>query len=131
MLQVIRTTPYPPDAYAFLQRGLEFSSKRIHGEQPSDDTESSRHISGAELACGLRDMAILEYGLLARFVLLQWRIQRTRDFGEMVFALINAGLMRKTDEDSVVDFDEVYDFATAFPNELVLTAFPADCHEQD
>lgn len=129
--QVIRTTPYPAEAFEFLERGLEFSAKRVHGERTAEAADASRHVSGAELAAGLRDFAILEYGLLARFVLARWRIQRTRDFGEMVFALVNADLMKKTDDDRVTDFDEVYDFDAAFPTELTLTTFPADCHGQD
>ncbi len=129
--QALRSTPYPAEAFAFLQRGLAFSAKRIHGDPQPDQTAGSRHISGAQLAEGLRDYAIEEYGLLARFMLGRWRITRTRDFGEMVYALIEARDMSKNDTDSITDFDAVYDFETAFPAELAFSSLPAECHGQD
>lgn len=131
MLQAIRSTPYPPEAFRFLENGLAFTAKRIHGDPQPGQSAGSRHISGAQLAEGLRDFAVEEYGLLARFVLARWRITRTRDFGEMVFALVDANLMSKTDTDSITDFNLVYDFETAFPSELTFTALPPDCHGQD
>lgn len=129
--QAILSTPYPPEAYRFLENGLSFTAKRIHGESGGEQSQDSRHISGAQLSEGLREYALQEYGLFARFVLERWRITRTRDFGEMVYAMIEAEIMRKTDDDAITDFDGVYDFASAFPFELTFSALPADCHGQD
>lgn len=129
--QAIRATPYPAEAYRFLENGLAFSTKRVHGDPHPDQPKGSRHISGAQLAEGLRDFAIQEYGLFSRFLLERWRITRTRDFGEMVFALIDAGLLSKTESDTLADFNDVYDFKTAFPAELLLSPLPSDCHGQD
>lgn len=64
-------------------------------------------------------------------MLARWRITRTRDFGEMVYALIEAQDMSKNDTDSITDFDAVYDFETAFPAELAFSSLPAECHGQD
>jgi uncharacterized repeat protein (TIGR04138 family) len=36
------------------------------------------------------------------------------DFGRIVFAMIDAGMMRKTDEDDLADFDNVFEFDEAF-----------------
>ena len=52
-------------------------------------------------------------GLLARTVFRMWGINRTDDFGELVFNLVEAGLMSKTDEDSRKDFHAVYDLDEA------------------
>jgi uncharacterized repeat protein (TIGR04138 family) len=43
-----------------------------------------------------------------------WGIHRCEDIGHMVFNLIGAGIFGKTEEDSMEDFKEVYDFREAF-----------------
>lgn len=103
---------YPPAAYLFIQEGLRYTCDRLHEDSTVED--ASRHVSGQELCLGLRDYAITEYGLLARTVLRSWGIERTRDFGVLVFAMVEAGLLRKTEEDSIEDFDAAYDFDEAF-----------------
>lgn len=81
----------------------------------SGDTEDeSRHVSGQQLCVGLRDFAIVQFGALARTVLERWGVRKTEDFGKIVFAMIDAGLMRKTDEDTLEDFRDVYEFEEAF-----------------
>ena len=47
-------------------------------------------------------------------VLGRWGVRTTRDFGEIVFALLGAGLLGKTEEDKIEDFDDLYDFDAAF-----------------
>ncbi len=111
--------PYPPEAFAFVQEGLRATVERIEerkGRVP--ELEADRHISGRQLCIGLRDFAIDQFGLLARTVLEHWRIRRTEDFGRIVFALVDAGLMRKTDSDSIDDFATVYDFDEVFGRTL-------------
>jgi uncharacterized repeat protein (TIGR04138 family) len=41
-------------------------------------------------------------------------VHRTRDFGEMVYLMIEIELMGRQESDSIEDFDDVYDFNTAF-----------------
>jgi uncharacterized repeat protein (TIGR04138 family) len=72
------------------------------------------HISGQELCYGLRDLAIERWGLLAPVVLAAWGIRSTRDFGRMVFALVDNHLLQKQPDDCIEDFDDVYDFRAAF-----------------
>ncbi len=91
---------YHVDGFAFLLAGLETTATRRHGPRRG---KGSRHISGRELSLGLRDIALD-----------RWGIRRTRDFGEMVFLLIGAGLLGKQPSDRIEDFDDVYDFAAAF-----------------
>ena len=43
-----------------------------------------------------------------------WGVRQTRDFGEIVFSLVGAGLLGKTDEDSIEDFESIYDFDEVF-----------------
>jgi len=102
---------YTPAAYEFLHQGLESTVNDLFG-----DSESStpRHVSGGQLCEGLRDLAIERWGPLARTVLSGWNIRSTRDFGEMVFFLIELGLMGRQDSDRIEDFDDVFDFDQAF-----------------
>ena len=130
---MLRSTKYPPAAFAFVQQGLDYTVRRAHGEPKTeprgplagataeeDGDAEPRHVSGEQLCWGLRDYAIEQYGLLAPLVLRHWHIRSCEDFGEIVFAMIHAGLMRKTEEDSLRDFEEVFDFAEAFPRRLEL-----------
>ena len=73
-----------------------------------------RHVTGQQLCEAIRLFALEQYGYMAKTVLNQWGIRSTGDFGEMVFNLIRIGQMRKTAEDRREDFDNVYDFNTAF-----------------
>jgi uncharacterized repeat protein (TIGR04138 family) len=47
---------------------------------------------------------------MAKAVFRHWGVQGTADFGEIVFNMIEAGLMGKTETDSREDFHNVYDF---------------------
>lgn len=96
---------YHETAYLFLLAALHYTIERL-GE--------ARHISGRELASGCRDLAIERYGPMARSVLEYWGLRGTRDFGEIVFALVELGILVKQDGDSVDDFDGVFAFSEAF-----------------
>jgi uncharacterized repeat protein (TIGR04138 family) len=107
---------YPVEAFLFLQQGLGYSVNLVHGEITGETPDSpvSRHITGPQLCEGLRKYALSQWGMLARVVLARWGINSTFDFGRIVFALVDAGHMQKTDTDTIEDFRNVYDFKTAF-----------------
>lgn len=113
LIEVLRTTPYPVEAFNFVREGLSFTAERVHGH-PEELSELDRHVSGQQLCLGLRDFAIERYGLLARSVFDHWNVHRTDDFGRIVFALVESGVLSKTDEDSLEDFRSVFDFDEAF-----------------
>jgi uncharacterized repeat protein (TIGR04138 family) len=102
---------YAPAAYSFLHEGLSKASKDAHGQQA--DSTGQRHVTGQQICHALRDLALERYGHLAKAVLAKWRINETIDFGQMVYLLISHGLMRKTPEDSLEDFRDVYQFDDA------------------
>lgn len=113
-----RAGGYAPEAYRFISDGLAHTVASVHGEEAVRQAEhvddDSLHVSGQELCLGLRDYALQRYGLLARTVLRKWNINTTEDFGRIVFALVESGLMRKTDDDRLVDFQGVYEFDEEF-----------------
>lgn len=50
---------------------------------------------------------------MARAVLNYWGLHTTADFGAVVYNLIKAGLMSRTDDDRIEDFNAVYSFDDA------------------
>lgn len=110
----IREIPFPPAAVRFVREGLAHTSGMIFGDTPPVAEGESRHITGQQLCLGLRDFALRQYGMLARTVLARWGIRRTEDFGTIVYGLIDAGQLRRSREDAIEDFANVYDFDEAF-----------------
>jgi uncharacterized repeat protein (TIGR04138 family) len=102
---------YPPEAFEFIQQGLAHTVQQIHGQSTP---KASRHVTGQDLCEGLREYAVAKWGYLARTVLRRWNITSTLDFGRIVFALVEVGQMQKTDDDTLDDFKDVYDFRAAF-----------------
>ncbi len=96
---------YSDAAYLFVLSALQYAIDRL---------EEPRHISGQELAEGCRDLAIEQYGPMARTVLEHWGIHSTTDMGEIVYALIDCRVLIKQDSDSLEDFQDVFDFDDAF-----------------
>jgi uncharacterized repeat protein (TIGR04138 family) len=115
---VQKDSRYAYEAYEFVFQGLHHTQKLLGKEPPKDhnpdrDGTEQYHISGPELLEGIRVLAQREFGLLARTVFRMWGVHKTDDFGEIVFNLVAAGLMSKTDEDNRADFRGVYDLDTA------------------
>jgi uncharacterized repeat protein (TIGR04138 family) len=111
---------YPIEAYEFVQQGLGYTVNKIHGQEKGGkerDRTISRHVNGRDLCAGLREYALLKWGLMARTVLQRWNIKRTVDFGRIVFALVDSGYMQKTDDDTLDDFRDVFDFKSGFESE--------------
>lgn len=104
-----RDRRYAPEAFLFLHEGLMHTLKQVQEKE-----KKPRQISGAELSDGLRQYALEQYGPLAMTVLGRWGLRTTRDFGEIVFLLLEAGLLGKTEEDKIEDFDNLFDFDDAF-----------------
>ncbi len=73
-----------------------------------------RHVSGAEVAAAVRQLALERYGPLARTVLEHWGLHDTSDIGEIVFALVDCGVLIKQPEDSQEDFEGLFTFEEAF-----------------
>jgi uncharacterized repeat protein (TIGR04138 family) len=112
---LVRRDPrYPHEAYEFVFLALNHTQKALRREPPDGDQPGEEHhVSGPELLAGARDLALREFGLMARTVFRMWGINSTADFGEIVFNLIDEGLMHKTDADRRDDFRDVFDLDQA------------------
>jgi uncharacterized repeat protein (TIGR04138 family) len=108
---IIASDPrYQRDAYVFLRDALDFTTK----QQKKIKGLSVRHVTGPELLDGARQYALKEFGPMVVTVFDNWGIHSCEDIGNMVFNLIGAGIFGKTDEDSIEDFKNVYDFGEVF-----------------
>ncbi|MDR1958238.1 MAG: hypothetical protein LBQ54_04220 [Planctomycetaceae bacterium] len=116
---------YKTEAYQFVFESLDYAQKRLKmGRQseseeiPEEDSrekeKQENHITGQELCLAAKMYALDMYGFMAKTVLKNWGIQSTSDFGNIVYNMIKIGRMRKTSEDKLEDFDNVYDFVSAF-----------------
>ncbi len=96
---------YTTEAYLFVREGLDHTVRKF---------DKPRHVSGQELLAGIREYALQEFGPVTKRVLSEWGINNCIDFGNIVFNLVNEGLLGKTDDDSIEDFMNGYDFTEAF-----------------
>lgn len=103
-----RDSRFASAAYFFVSGALTETAKRL-GRSSRKTPVKRRHISGQELAEGAADFAQEQFGALAYPVLKEWGVKTTRDIGDIVFNLIDAGIFSKTEEDSIEDFDNVFD----------------------
>lgn len=100
-------------AYTFVRDGLEYAVKELK-KRDAARAKISRHVTGRELAEGLRDYALDQFGPLAKTVLNAWGLHETGHFGDIVYNFIEYNVFSKTDSDRREDFDDVYDFDEAF-----------------
>ncbi len=96
---------YKSDAYEFVMEALSYTQKRHRRK---------RHVSGKELLEGMKELLQQKYGLMALSVLEHWGLHSTEDFGHIVFNLVQNKVLSKTDEDSLDEFRDRFDFKEVF-----------------
>ncbi len=111
-LELIRAKDprYDRQAYLFVREALDFTQKKISKENRG----RIRHVSGQELLEGIRDYALSQFGPMTMMVLQEWGVNACADFGDIVFNMVDIGLLAKTEKDSRADFGGGYDFYEAF-----------------
>lgn len=117
-----RDPRYRPEAYAFIEEALRYTQKMLG---------KKGHVSGQQLCEGCRRLALKLYGRLAQTVLNSWGLYTTDDFGNIVYNLIDAGMMSKTEEDSLDDFHAVFDFADLTRNYRFPRPKPSTHHREE
>ena len=101
---------YARDAYSFVRESLDHAQKQVGKENRG----TIRHITGQELLEGIRQFALNQFGPMTVTVLEEWGVHNSRDFGEIVFNMVEIELLAKTENDNRDDFNNGYDFADAF-----------------
>lgn len=104
----LREQRFDERAYLFVLSALEHSQARL---------VERRHITGPELAQACRDLALQRFGVMARVVLEHWGVRSTMDIGDIVFTLVELGLLISQPQDRRDDFYGVFDFEHAFERE--------------
>ena len=90
---------YDIEAYRFVCEAVDYTCQRLDGR---------RDVSGRELLDGICDLALDHFGYLARTVLGHWGVTRTDHFGDIVFTLVDVGLLGRNAKDSKADFHDVF-----------------------
>src|SRR4051812_16332721 len=108
---IIKKDPrYRREAYLFLREALDYTQKMVK----KGGKEEMHHVTGQELLAGIRDFALQQFGPMAMIVLSEWGVTTCEDFGELVFNMIDASLLAKTEKDRREDFKGGYWFHEAF-----------------
>lgn len=113
-----RYPAYHEAAYLFALSGLQYTIDRL---------DEVRHVTGPELAAGCRDLALEQFGPMARTVFEYWGVRTSRDLGEVVFALVNQGVLVAEACDSPEDFDGVFDTGAGIDHDYPWKA-PSELH---
>lgn len=101
---------YHREAYFFVRESLDYTQKLISKQAQGQ----FRHVSGQELLDGIRQYALAQFGPMVMTVMDEWGVHNCRAFGEIVFNMVEIGLLAKTDKDCREDFDSGYQFDEAF-----------------
>jgi uncharacterized repeat protein (TIGR04138 family) len=126
LFDIVRRDPrYAYEAYEFIFAALDYTLHMLGKQDGTKGEAVPRHVSGAELMQGVRELALREFGLMARTVFRLWGVNATGDFGNIVFNLIEAELMSKTDDDNLSNFQDQYDLDEALVQGFRLE-LPAD-----
>jgi uncharacterized repeat protein (TIGR04138 family) len=108
---ILRKDPrFAREAYGFVREALDYTQKNIGKENRGQ----VRHITGQELLDGIRQFALGQFGPMTVTVLEEWGVHNSRDFGEIVFNMVEIELLAKTESDNRDDFNNGYDFTDAF-----------------
>ena len=109
-LILTRDARFSRDAYTFVREALDYTQKLIGKETQGQ----IRHVSGQELLDGIRQYSLQQFGPMVVTVFEEWGVRNCRDFGDIVFNMVENGLLAKTEKDSRDDFQSGYDFTDAF-----------------
>ena len=101
----LRESRFHESAFLFVLASLEFLQSRL---------PERRHVDGRELAHAVRELALERFGVMSRLVLEHWGVRSTAHVGDIVFALVDSGLLMSQPGDSRLDFADVFDFDEAF-----------------
>jgi len=108
---------YSLQAYQFIFEALDYTTNML-GKNQHKTTDVDRHVTGKQLMEGIKQYAIKQFGFMTLTVFEQWGINQDIDFGNIVFNLVESGLMGKTDKDSLDDFKNNYDMKKVFDEEF-------------
>ncbi len=90
-----RQGQYREAAYGFLLEALDRCRRDLGREG---------HVSADEILTGIQNMAEDRFGPMSAMVFREWGIQDGGDFGNIVYELIDRGILSQQQEDSLEHF---------------------------
>lgn len=100
-----RDVRYKEDAYIFVMEALAYTQKKF---------KRTKHVKGEEMLQGMKELLLNKFGPMTLTVLEHWGIHSTEDFGNIVFNLVENKVLSKTEDDSIEEFRDGYDFTEVF-----------------
>ncbi len=110
-------TRYPREAYTLVTAALDHAIRARRAERRDEGREEGPegpHVSARQLAEGLRDYMLAEFGPFAKGLLDDLNLRSTDDIGNLVYNLIGVGAFGQSKDDKRSDFHALYDFHEAF-----------------
>ena len=96
---------YREGAYIFVMEALAYTQKKF---------KRTKHVKGEEMLQGMKELLLHKFGPMTITVLEYWGIKNTEDFGNIVFNLVENRVLSKTEDDSIEEFRDGYDFEEVF-----------------
>jgi len=125
LYRIIQEDPrYCLDAYVFVRESLAYAADCMELDfyeelsSPEHAAKTERHLTGQQLCEAIRQYATNQFGYMAKIVLKNWGIESTSCFGDIVYNMINVGIMKKSEHDRRSHFDDVYSFDEVFQNQF-------------
>lgn len=115
---------YPIEAYYFVRDALSYAgdslelNNQFHHDNDFEELTEDHHLTGQQLCEAIREFAVNQFGYMSRIVLKSWGIDTTSNFGDIVYKMIDIGLMKKSAHDERSHFDDVYNFEVAFDEQF-------------
>ena len=100
-----KDTRYREEAYLFVMAALGRAVGCL---------DKPRHITGPELLQGIKLEAEQQFGPMATTVFEHWGVKNSLDFGRIVFNMVREGILSKTENDVIEDFDNHVFFESLF-----------------
>jgi uncharacterized repeat protein (TIGR04138 family) len=94
--------------YPFVMEALDYTIRAI---------DERRHVTARELLDGFCSYARERFGLLAHEVMVEWGVAKASDVGDIVYQLVDAGVLAKQDSDKPEDFRIDYDLRGSLEEE--------------
>src|SRR5256885_11379601 len=104
----LREQRFDERAYLFVLGALEYCQQRL---------PERRHINGRELALACRDLALERFGVMAGLVLEDWGLLFQAAIGDVVFTLVELGLLMSQPPHTPEEIAHVFVFDQAFQRE--------------
>ena len=98
---LVKDARYTPEAYYFVSEAVNYTVAKL---------DAHRHVSARELLEGAKSFAAGKYGVVSGLVLESWGLRSAKDLGQVVYLLIDEGVLSASEDDRIEDFNIEFSF---------------------